>query len=163
MSKPSSRKNAKSSNNQLAINRRAKFDFAISEQIEAGIELMGSEVKSIRSGHGNITEAYARFQNGELWLYNATVGHYAPAGESHELTRPRKLLLHRRQLQRMQKALSEQPRATVVPLRMYLNRGMIKVEIGIGVGKRRYDKRQTIKTRDANREIQRALRSANRY
>ena len=73
MAKSSSRKNVKSSSNQLAVNRRAKFDFAIEEQIEAGIELRGSEVKSIRLGHGNITEAYARFLNGELWLYNATV------------------------------------------------------------------------------------------
>ena len=120
--------------------------------------LVGTEVKSIRGGHVNIGEAYARFLNGELWLYNSNIGPYAPAGENHDPMRSRKLLLHRKELIRMQRALNEAPRATVVPLRLYLKRGFIKIEVGVAIGKRKYDKRQTIKKRDADREMRRARR-----
>jgi SsrA-binding protein len=148
--------------NQLATNRRARFDFEVKETFEAGLALVGTEVKSIRGGHVNIGEAYARFLNGELWLYNSNIGPYAPAGENHDPMRSRKLLLHRKELIRMQRALNEAPRATVVPLRLYLKRGFIKIEVGVAIGKRKYDKRQTIKKRDADREIRRALRHTSR-
>lgn len=147
---------------QLATNRRARFDFEVKETFEAGLALVGTEVKSIRGGHVNIGEAYARFLNGELWLYNSNIGPYAPAGENHDPMRSRKLLLHRKELIRMQRALNEAPRATVVPLRLYLKRGFIKIEVGVAIGKRKYDKRQTIKKRDADREMRRALRHTSR-
>jgi|TARA_B110000263_G_scaffold50187_1_gene41957 SsrA-binding protein len=161
MAKSVTRRSANSPN-QLATNRRARFDFEIKETFEAGLALVGTEVKSIRGGHVNIGEAYARFLNGELWLYNSNIGPYAPAGENHDPMRSRKLLLHRKELIRMQRALNEAPRATVVPLRLYLKRGFIKIEVGVAIGKRKYDKRQTIKKRDADREMRRALRHTSR-
>jgi|TARA_B110000196_G_scaffold81146_1_gene69884 SsrA-binding protein len=161
MAKSVTRRSANSPN-QLATNRRARFDFEVKETFEAGLALVGTEVKSIRGGHVNIGEAYARFLNGELWLYNSNIGPYAPAGENHDPMRSRKLLLHRKELIRMQRALNEAPRATVVPLRLYLKRGFIKIEVGVAIGKRKYDKRQTIKKRDADREIRRALRHTSR-
>ena len=138
------------------------FDFEIKESFEAGLALVGTEVKSVRHGHVDIAEAYARFLNGELWLYNSNIGPYAPAGENHDPMRSRKLLLHRKELIRVQRALIETPRATVIPLRLYLKRGFIKIEVGVAVGKRKYDKRQTIKKRDADREMRRALRHTSR-
>ena len=161
MAKSVTRRSANSPN-QLATNRRARFDFEIKETFEAGLALVGTEVKSIRGGHVNIGEAYARFLNGELWLYNSNIGPYAPAGENHDPMRSRKLLLHRKELIRMQRALNEARRATVVPLRLYLKRGFIKIEVGVAIGKRKYDKRQTIKKRDADREMRRALRHTSR-
>mgnify|MGYP006185776281 FL=1 len=161
MAKSVTRRSANSPN-QLATNRRARFDFEVKETFEAGLALVGTEVKSIRGGHVNIGEAYARFLNGELWLYNSNIGPYAPAGENHDPMRSRKLLLHRKELIRMQRALNEAPRATVVPLRLYLKRGFIKIEVGVAIGKRKYDKRQTIKKRDADREMRRALRHTSR-
>ena len=151
-----------SGTSQLATNRRARFDFEVKETFEAGLALLGTEVKSIRSGHVNIGEAYARFLNGELWLYNSNIGPYAPAGENHDPMRSRKLVLHRKELVRVQRALVETPRATVIPLRLYLKRGFVKIEVGVAVGKRKYDKRQTIKKRDADREMRRALRHTSR-
>jgi len=151
-----------SGTSQLTTNRRARFDFEIKETFEAGLALLGTEVKSIRGGHVNIGEAYARFLNGELWLYNSNIGPYAPAGENHDPMRSRKLLLHRKELVRVQRALVETPRATVIPLRLYLKRGFVKIEVGVAVGKRKYDKRQTIKKRDADREMRRALRHTSR-
>lgn len=142
----------------VATNRRARYDYEILQRYDAGLALAGTEVKSIRSGNVTIGEGYARFRDGELWLYNAYIAHYGPAGENHEPTQPRKLLLHRRELDRLSQALAEQPRTTVVPLRMYLHNGLVKLEIGLVRGKRRYDKRQAIKERDADRSMQRALR-----
>ena len=120
--------------------------------------LTGSEIKSIRAGQANIAEGFGRFRDGELWLYNVHIAPYAAARENHEPTRPRKLLLHRGELNRLERALREQPGMTLVPLRLYLTRGLAKVEIGLGRGRRRYDKRQAIATREAERTMQRALR-----
>jgi SsrA-binding protein len=142
----------------VAANRRARYNYEIEESWDAGIALLGSEVKAIRAGHANLTEGYARFRGDELWLYNVNIGPYAPARENHEPLRPRKLLLKRRELNRLQRAIEEQPRSTVIPLRMYLHNGLIKVEVGLGRGKRSYDKRETIKEREAQRTIQRAVR-----
>ena len=142
----------------VATNRRARYDYDLTQNTEAGIVLTGSEIKSIRSGQANIAEGFGRFQRSELWLYNVHIAPYAAARENHEPTRPRKLLLHRSQLERLERALREQPGTTIVPLRLYLTRGLAKVEIGLGRGRRSYDKRQAIATREAERTMQRALR-----
>jgi SsrA-binding protein len=142
----------------VAVNRRGRYDYEILDSIEAGLALQGSEVKAIREGHATIGEGYARFADGELWLYNVYIGPYGPARENHDPRRSRKLLLHRRQLERWQDALEEHPRTTIIPLRMYLHNGRIKVEIGLARGKRSYDKRESIKKREADRMMQRALR-----
>lgn len=146
----------------VALNRRARRDYDILEQYDAGLALLGSEIKSIREGKVNIAEGYARFENGELWLYNVHIARYMPARENHEPTRARKLLLHRRELDRLHRELEEQPRTTLVALRLYLHKGLAKVEIGLGRGRRAYDKRQAIATRDAERSIARAMRREQR-
>lgn len=146
----------------VATNRRARFDYEIVQRYDAGLALLGSEVKSIREGNVTLGEGYARFKDGELWLYNVYIAQYGPARDNHEPTRARKLLLHRRELDRLSQALDEQPRTTVVPLRMYLHNGLVKIEIGLARGKRQYDKRQAIRKRDAERSMQRAVRQAMR-
>lgn len=142
----------------VATNRRARYDYSIEATHEAGLVLTGSEIKSIRAGRANIAEGFARFQGGELWLHNVHIAPYAPAGENHEPTRTRKLLLHRAELDRLERALRDQPGMTIVPLRLYLTRGLAKVEIGLARGRRRYDKRQAIAKREAERTMQRAMR-----
>lgn len=142
----------------LAVNRRATFDYEILERIEAGIALLGSEVKAIRDRKISLTESYAQFQGDELYLLGAHVGEFPQAHKrNHEPLRPRKLLLHRRQLDRLR---DETQRAgmTVVPLSVYLKDGRIKLELGLGRGKKVHDKRQSIKAREQKRETQRAMR-----
>ena len=146
----------------LALHRRARFDYEVLARYDAGLMLLGTEVKSIREGKASLAEGYCRFQSDELWLYNVHIAPYGPARENHEPTRPRKLLLHRRELERLRQAMNEQPRTTVIPLRMYLYNGLIKVEIGLGRGRRQYDKRQAIKKRETDRDMQRAVRHAQR-
>jgi SsrA-binding protein len=128
------------------------------EQVEAGIVLTGTEIKSLRQGGGSIAEGYARIRDGEMWLYNIHIAPYAPARENHEPRRPRKLLLKRRQIENWEHLLETQPRTTLVPMRMYLTRGKAKVLIGLGQGKRSFDKRQSIAKREADRSMQRAIR-----
>lgn len=142
----------------VATNRRARYDYEITQHLEAGLVLTGSEIKSIRAGQANIAEGFGRFRDGELWLYNVHIAPYAAARDNHEPTRPRKLLLHRGELNRLERALREQPGMTLVPLRLYLTRGLAKVEIGLARGRRRYDKRQAIAKREADRTMQRAMR-----
>lgn len=146
----------------LAVNRRARFDYDIMESVEAGLILTGTEIKSLREGSGSIAEAYARIRDGEMWLFNMHIPPYGPARENHEPRRPRKLLLHRRQIEEWEHLLETQPRTTIVPMRMYLTRGKAKVQLGLARGKRSYDKRQSIAKRDAERTMQRALRHAQR-
>jgi len=146
----------------VAANRRARFEYDVLEEIEAGISLTGSEIKSIRAGHANIAEGYARFRDGDLFLYNVHIAPYLPARENHEPMRPRRLLLHRRELDRLQRELREQPRTTLVPLRLYLHHGLAKVELGLVRGRKAYDKRQAIAKREADRSMQRAVRHAQR-
>ena len=142
----------------VATNRRARYDYSIEATYEAGLVLTGSEIKSIRAGRANIAEGFARFQDGELWLHNVNIAPYAPAGVNHEPTRTRKLLLHRSELERLERALRDQPGMTIIPLRLYLTRGLAKVQIGLARGRRRYDKRQAIAKREAERTMQRAMR-----
>jgi SsrA-binding protein len=152
----------KPSGSTIATNRRARYDYEILESLSAGMALLGSEIKSIRAGAVNIAEGYARFDGGELWLYNVHIAPYPPARENHEPTRPRKLLLQRRELEELDRELREQPRTTIVPLRLFLENGLAKVEIGLVRGRRAYDKRQAIAKREADRSIQRAVRHAQR-
>lgn len=140
-------------------NRRARHDYQIDETFEAGIRLSGTEIKSIRDGRVNIGDAYAMIENDEVWLLNMHISPYEQASETfnHDPTRPRKLLLHRSQIEYLKRQL-QQKGYTLVPLSVSLNRGWAKVDIGLAKGKRQYDKRQAIAERDAKRRIDRALR-----
>jgi SsrA-binding protein len=143
----------------VADNRKARFNYEIGEVFEAGVALTGSEVKSLRSGKANIGESYAGTRDGELWLYNSNISEYKQAGRfNHAPKRPRKLLLHRRQINKLIGAV-EREGMTVVPLKLYFNeKGRAKVEIALARGKKLHDKRQTEKKRDWARERGRLLR-----
>ncbi len=143
----------------VAQNRRARHDYTIEDTMEAGLMLMGSEVKSLRLGRGSITEAFAGEKGGEMWLMNAHIPEYeASRNFGHAPRRDRKLLLHRRQVERLIGAVRREG-VTVVPLRLYFNdRGRAKLEIGLAKGKRQIDKRQATKDRDWKREQARTLR-----
>lgn len=146
----------------LSRNRKAGRDYFLEERYEAGIALTGSEVKAIRAGQVSLNEAYVRIQDGEAWLHNAHVAAYLPASmANHEPRRPRKLLLHRRELDRLA-AKIQQSGWTLVPTQMHLSGNLVKVEIALARGKRKYDKRRTIAEREAKREVERALRRRNR-
>ena len=146
----------------VASNRKAFHDYEIMERIEAGISLTGTEIKSIRAGGANIREAHARPSGNELWLYGAHIAAYdAGSYQNHEPTRPRRLLMHRSQIREWTRAMTERG-LTIIPLTMYLKRGMAKVELGLVRGRKAYDKRQAIARRDAEREMQRALKHAQR-
>jgi SsrA-binding protein len=140
----------------LVRNRRATFDYEITERFEAGISLLGSEVKSLRAGTADLTDAWAQVERGELWLKNMTVQPMPHAAFPHEMRRARKLLLHRREIEQIQKEL-DRGGATLVPLRVYLKEGRIKLELALGHGKKKADKRQAIKTREADREARVAM------
>lgn len=142
----------------VATNRRAGFDYAILKTFEAGLALTGTEIKSIRDGHISIREAYVRPDGGELFLVGAHIAQYAPASRrNHEPTRTRKLLLHKREINELEREATTSS-ASIIPLRVYLKAGKAKLEIALARGKRKYDKRQDIAKRDADRAIQRALR-----
>ncbi len=143
-----------------AQNRKARHDYTIEDTFEAGIVLTGSEVKSLRAGRANIQESYATEKDGEIFLVNSYIPEYKQAGPfNHEPRRPRKLLLHRREIGRMLGAIQRQG-MTLVPLKLYFNkRGMAKLEIGIAKGKRQYEKREATKKRDWERDKQRVLRA----
>ena len=143
----------------VAQNRKARHDFFIDDVFEAGIVLTGTEVKSLREGRSNITDAYAGERGGELWLYNAYIPEYQQANRfNHETRRPRKLLMHRREINRLTGAVQREG-MTVVPLKIYFNdRGRAKVELALAKGKKIHDKRETAKKRDWGREKARLLR-----
>lgn len=142
----------------VASNRRAKFDYEILDTFEAGMVLLGSEVKSLREGKASINEAYASEKHGELWLESMNIPPYTYAREGgHEPTRPRKLLLHKREITRIGEKLREQS-LTLVPTKVYFSNGRAKVELALGKGKRSIDKRQSIKKREQQREMDRAQR-----
>ena len=146
----------------VATNRRARFDYEILDRYEAGLVLLGSEVKSLREGSASINEAYAAERHGELWLESMTIAPYVYARDGgHEPTRPRKLLLHKREIRRIGERLREQS-LTLVPVRVYFSNGRAKVELALAKGKRTIDKRETKKKRQQQREMDRALRQANR-
>jgi SsrA-binding protein len=142
----------------IAVNRKAYHEYYILESLEAGIVLKGSEIKSIRAGRVALADSYAKPERGELWLFNSHIAHYDAASyNTHEPTRPRKLLLRRKEIdiltgKVMQKGL------TLVPLKLYIKQGFAKIELGVARGKRLYDKRETIARRDVQREVERALK-----
>ncbi|MPZ24132.1 MAG: SsrA-binding protein SmpB [Dehalococcoidia bacterium] len=146
----------------IVTNKKAFHDYHVLQQIEAGLALTGTEIKSVREGRVNIREAYIRPRSGELWLVGAHIAPYASGSyHNHEPYRDRKLLLHRSEIEELSGASAEQG-ATIVPLRLYLKRGKAKLEIGLVKGKKQYDKRQAIATRDADRAMARAIRSRDR-
>jgi len=138
-------------------NRRARFDFAISETFEAGMVLVGSEVKSLYLGKAHLTDSYCRVLKGELWLYNMDVEPYDKANVfSHERRRDRKLLMHRREIDVLDRKSMEKG-LSIIPLATYFKNGRVKVEIGLGKGKANYDKREKIAKDDERREVSRSL------
>jgi SsrA-binding protein len=140
----------------VATNRRAAFRFNLLERIECGIELRGSEVKSLRSGSVQLKDAYAEVQDGEVWLRNMHIAPYEPARDGHDPERPRKLLLHRREIERLIGKTAERG-FTLVPTRVYFSGPRAKVELAVAQGKDLYDKRRALKDREQKREMQRAL------
>lgn len=144
---------------KVAINRSARFEYEIQEQFEAGIQLLGTEVKSLRNGRANIQEAYASHRDGEIWLWNMDIPHYAQGNiNNHEPRRGRKLLLSKRQVQKLIGALKIKG-VTLVPLSIYFNdRGWAKVHIAIGVGRKKYEKREVIKEREWKRTQSKLLK-----
>ena len=147
---------------QVAANRKAFHDYEVLEKIEAGISLTGTEIKSIRAGGANIREAHARPLDGEMWLYGAHIAQYAAGSwQNHEPTRPRKLLMHKKEIREWVRDMAERG-LSVIPLNMYLKGGRAKVELGLVRGRKQYDKRQVIAKRDADRDIQRAMRHRDR-
>ena len=146
----------------IATNRKAARDFHLEGQYEAGLVLTGTEIKSIRAGRVDLADGYVQPRNGELWLVNTHIGPYDPAGRhGHDPRRMRKLLLHRREINRLISRVQERG-YTIVPTRLYLKAGRAKVEIALARGKRKYDKRQVIAKRDADRDIERALKERQR-
>jgi SsrA-binding protein len=146
----------------IAVNRRAFHDYAIEERHEAGIALVGSEVKSLRDGKANLKDSYARLERDELWLIGAHIAAYGPASQfGHEPERVRKLLMHRAELEKLRSKL-EQKGLTMIPLRLYWKSGRCKIELGLGRGKKLHDKREAIKERAEKREIDRAMSAGRR-
>lgn len=143
---------------QVAIrNRRARYDYHVLDSFECGIVLAGSEVKSIRAGHANLQDGYARIEDGEMWLHGMHISPYEFSPGGLEPVRPRKLLLHRKQIDELTRATAEKG-VTLVPLQVYFKDGRAKVELAVAKGKRSYDKRRTIAERDAKRETERAMK-----
>jgi len=142
----------------IATNRRARHEYHIEEAVEAGLALTGTEVKALRRGRVTMGDAYARVQQGEVWLHHLHIPPYE-AGNifNHEPMRPRKLLLHRREIQRLA-GKAEQKGYTLVPLRLYFRRGVAKVELALARGKKLYDKRTAIEEREARRATERAVK-----
>ncbi len=150
-------------NATLALNRKARHDYFIEESIEAGLVLKGVEVKSMRDGKVNLRDSFVVIRNGEAWVRNMHVTPFARASTHEEVDplRPRKLLLHRRQIQKLEATIAQKG-MTLVPLRLYLVNNRAKLEIGLAKGKKLYDKRDTIAERDSRRDIERALRERQR-
>ncbi|BAZ26210.1 tmRNA-binding protein SmpB [Kalymmatonema gypsitolerans NIES-4073] len=144
----------------VSDNRQARYLYEILETYEAGIELTGTEVKSIRAGKANLQDGYALIRDGEVWLINAHISPYTASGQyfNHEPRRTRKLLLHREQIRKLIGKV-EQQGLTLVPLKMYLKRGWVKVSIALGKGKKVHDKREDIKRRQDQRDMQRAMKN----
>ena len=141
----------------VATNRRARHDYEILERHEAGLVLTGSEVKSLRKGRASLSEAFARVRDGEVWLENMHIPPYAQGERrGYDPKRDRKLLLHRREIERLIGKTAERGLA-LVPLRVYFSHGLAKVELGLGRGKREFEKRQAIAEREHRREMQRAM------
>lgn len=147
----------------LCQNRKARHDYSIEETLEAGIALQGTEVKSLRIGKGNLKDSYVKIENDEAFLHNTHISPY-PHGHqfNHDPERVRKLLLHRREIHRLMEK-SQQRGYTLVPLQIYLKNGKIKISIGLAKGKTLYDKREDLKKRSADREMEKAMKGGRGY
>lgn len=158
-SKSKSSDKSKTGNRTIALNRKARYNYFIEEDFEAGIVLTGTEVKSLRAGEVNITDAYAEAKKGEIFLINAYIKEYEMGNRfNHEARRPRKLLLHRSEVNKIAAAIQRKGK-TLVPLAVYFNdKNRVKVKIGLAVGKKSHDKRATEKERDWNREKSRLMK-----
>ena len=142
----------------LAVNKKARFNYEIDERLECGLELRGSEVKSMKSGKFSFSDSYARIRDEELWLIGFHISPYEQANLfNHDPDRERKLLAHRKEIKRLKRKIDEKG-YSLVPTRFYLKRGIVKVELGLGRGKKLFDKRHTIKDRDMNRDAAREMR-----
>lgn len=149
----------KSEDNVVAKNKKANHDYLIEDTIEAGFELTGTEIKSVRASRITLRDGYVRIRKGEAWLENVHISEYKQGNQFNvDPIRNRKLLLHKKEIRRLDKFQQEKGNA-IVPLKVYLKRGYAKVLIGLGRGKKNYDKRETLKRRDQEREIQRAVRA----
>jgi SsrA-binding protein len=143
----------------VARNRRASFDYQLLDRFEAGIELTGTEIKSIRAHNVSLQRSFVQVRGGELWLVDANIAPYERAGYAqHDPDRPRKLLLHRREINKIISAITTRG-LTMVPTRMYLKDGWAKVEVALAKGKKMYDKRAALRKKDSDRQVERALRS----
>src|SRR5512142_218651 len=152
-------KETPSGEHNICINRQARHNYFIDEVFEAGMVLVGSEVKSLRDGKANLKDSYARIQKGEAYLVNAHISPYAGANRfNHEPTRARKLLLHQREIERLAGKTKEKG-LTLIPLRLYFKKGRAKVELGLARGKKLYDKRETLRRKVAQREVERSLKT----
>ncbi|MDX6665084.1 MAG: SsrA-binding protein [Solirubrobacteraceae bacterium] len=146
----------------VASNRQAAYRFELLDKLECGLVLFGTEVKSLRAGGAQLKDGYVNVSEGQLWLQNVHIPPYAPAAaNNHEPERPRKLLAHRREIDRMKARVAERG-LTIVPTRIYFKDGRAKVEIALGRGKDQFDKRQTLKAKEERRDVDRALRDAQR-
>ncbi|GMQ78692.1 MAG: SsrA-binding protein SmpB [Anaerolineae bacterium] len=146
----------------VARNRRASHDYHLLDRFEAGIELTGTEIKSVRSHNVNLRRGYVQVRDGELWLFDVHIAPYERAGyEKHDPDRPRKLLLHRREINKIIGSITNKG-LTMVPTKMYLKNGWAKVEVVLAKGKKQYDKRAALRKRDADRQVERALRERQR-
>ena len=147
----------------VASNRKARHDYTIHDTWEAGLVLSGTEVKSLRAGHANLTDAYATLDDGEVWLRGANIPEYSHGTwTNHTARRTRKLLLNRREIDKIARELGTSGGVTLIPLSLYFNDGYAKVELAIGTGKREYDKRHALAEREGRREAERALAARNR-
>jgi SsrA-binding protein len=147
----------------IATNRRARYEYEILDTFEAGVALLGPEVKSLRAGKANLSDAYATIRGREVYLVGAHIGPYPQAGRANvEPRRERKLLLHRAEIARLQGRVAERG-FTLIPLQLYFKSGRAKVELAIARGKRRYDKREAIRRRETDRELRRTARSRGRF
>lgn len=146
----------------VSENRKAFHDYFIDDRIEAGIILTGTEIKSIRNGKVNLKDSYARINNGEIWVYQMHISAYEQGNRyNHDPLRPRKLLLHRSEINKLVGKIQLQG-LTLLPIKIYLKNGMAKVELAVGQGKKNYDKRQVLAEREGKRDIERALRERNK-
>ncbi|HEX9016546.1 MAG TPA: SsrA-binding protein SmpB [Chloroflexota bacterium] len=151
---------AEKSERVYATNRKAFHDYFVLETVEAGMALTGTEVKSVREGKVNLRESFARLKDGEVWLHNSYIATYDQGNRyNHETNRPRKLLLHKREIARLATESRDSGR-TLIPIRVYDRKGQIKLELALARGKKQYDKRESIADREASRTIERALKEA---
>ena len=142
----------------ITVNRKARHEYFILQTYEAGIVLVGSEVKALRQNKANLVDSYAVISNGEVWLFSANISAYDQASiNNHDPVRKRKLLLNRSEIRKLNKAVSEKG-GTLIPLRLYFKNGLVKVELAVATGKKMYDKREDIAKRDLKREMQRKFK-----